>query len=265
MTRSIWTALLTAAVAALLPCASALAALPAAGVAASPVEGRLHAGRGTAFSTNWSGYAAYGTTFESASGSWTQPPANCETVAPHQYAIAAFWVGLDGWESNTVEQTGTESDCSGNKAVYRAWYELYPERGFLLGGKVEAGDALHVEVTQGTLTLADSTQGWVAEEHFLPGSLAFSSADWIAEAPAKNHLTPFGSVHFEHAAASTGGVKSGPIDSKAWSNDAVTLVGNRNSLLAEPGALESGGTAFTIGTPEEQPGKGKGGEHGDAH
>jgi hypothetical protein len=213
--------------------------------------------------TNWSGYAAHGTRFTSASGSWTQPAADCGSVSRKQYTIAAFWVGLDGFESNTVEQTGTESDCVGGKPLYRAWYELYPRPGFLISGKVAAGDALQAEVTQSTLKLKDTTQGWTAEELFLPDSLAFSSADWIAEAPAKGRLTPFGSVHFESASASTSGVANAAINDEAWSNDAITLVSNRGAILAEPGSLEAKGTAFTI-TPTQEPPP-KGGGHGNPH
>lgn len=256
MRRSIWLGL------GWLPVAAALASAliqTAPADAARPLEGRLRAGKGTVTSSNWSGYAALGTRFQSASGTWTQPAANCSSVSPHQYAIAAFWVGLDGFESNAVEQTGTESDCVGDKPLYRAWYELYPERSFTLGGKVEPGDVLHADVTQETLTLEDTTQKWTAKEQFLPGSLGFSSAEWIAEAPAKNHLTQFGSVHFQAAAASAGSVLNGPIDDQAWSNDAIQLVGAHNAVLAEPGALEAAGTAFTLTTkPEGGSPKGKG-------
>jgi hypothetical protein len=250
-----WLAVAAAGAAVLVPAAPA--------GAASPIEGRLHAGKGTVTSTNWSGYAALGARFESARGTWTQPAANCSSVGAHGYAIAAFWVGLDGFESNTVEQTGTESDCAGAKPLYRAWYELYPERSFVVGGKVEAGDTMHAVVNQETITLEDATQKWTASERFLPGSLAFSSAEWIAEAPAKGHLTQFGSVHFQGAAASAGSVANGPIDDSAWSDDAIQLVGAHNMVLAEPGALEAAGTAFTItAKAEEGASKGKGPEHG---
>jgi hypothetical protein len=59
-------------------------------------------------SSNWVGYAATGAagSFTSVSASWTQPTASCATGS--QYA--AFWVGLDGYTSKTVEQIGTEAD-----------------------------------------------------------------------------------------------------------------------------------------------------------
>jgi hypothetical protein len=57
-------------------------------------------------STNWSGYADTAGTYTSASASWTQPAGTCSKG--DQYA--AFWVGIDGYSSETVEQTGSEVD-----------------------------------------------------------------------------------------------------------------------------------------------------------
>jgi hypothetical protein len=68
-------------------------------------------------STNWSGYAVTGGRYTSVSASWTQPAVNC-SVTPTGWS--SFWVGLDGDTSNTVEQTGTEADCSSGPALYSA-------------------------------------------------------------------------------------------------------------------------------------------------
>ena len=77
-----------------------------------------------ATSTNWSGYAATTGTYTSVSASWTEPTGTCSGSAKY----SSFWVGLDGYNSNSVEQTGSEVDCSGSRAVYYAWYEMYPDR-----------------------------------------------------------------------------------------------------------------------------------------
>ena len=70
-----------------------------------------HGRNATTTSTNWSGYAVTGAngSFHSVSASWTEPTATCTGSAKY----ASFWVGLDGFSSNSVEQTGTDSDCSG--------------------------------------------------------------------------------------------------------------------------------------------------------
>jgi hypothetical protein len=215
---------------------------------AGPIEGRLRSGRAEEQSTNWSGYAAYGQTFTEVQGSWVQPGAECGAMKGHQSALAAFWVGLDGYGNRTVEQIGTEADCEGTEEIYYAWYELYPERLFVIGEEVKPEDVIHARVTQGTLSLEDQTAGWTATEEFSPVGLEFSSAEWIAEAPF-NRLTDFGAVGFTDASAATADA-TGPIGS--WEADDVTLVANNGrhaAVLAGPSPLEAGGSAFTITQP----------------
>ena len=82
-----------------------------------------------ATSTNWSGYAVTGPdgSVTDVKGSWKVPDVVCSSPGtPNSYA--SFWVGIDGYGSNTVEQIGTDSDCSGGNAVYYAWYEFYPHQ-----------------------------------------------------------------------------------------------------------------------------------------
>ena len=70
-------------------------------------------------SSNWSGYAATGwPAFTSVSSSWI---AAGRAMQRRQHQYAAFWVGLDGYSSSTVEQTGSEVDCAGRTAEYYAW------------------------------------------------------------------------------------------------------------------------------------------------
>jgi hypothetical protein len=215
----------------------------------APLEGHLRRGLGTAESTNWSGYASYGSTFTAVQGNWIQPASDCESSTKHHYTLAAFWVGLDGYEDNTVEQTGTEADCEGPKPIYHAWWELYPKSSVAIEHPVKPGDRMHAQVTQDELVLEDLTAGWTFKQSFLPGSLQFGSAEWIAEAPSKNAITSFGSVHFSSASASSDALAGGAIDSSAWSDDAITLVGGspgHPTALATPGALEEEARAFTI-------------------
>ena len=88
----------------------------------------------TDVSSNWSGYVVAGTdastggakSFSSVSGTWVQPAADCTTSTAGSTA-SAFWVGLggDSTTSSSLEQTGTEADCTVNgTARYSAWYEL---------------------------------------------------------------------------------------------------------------------------------------------
>src|SRR5277367_942014 len=112
-------------------------------------------------STNWSGYAATTGTYTSVSASWTQPAATCSRG--DQYA--AFWVGLDGYTSSSVEQTGSEVDCVGHTPEYYAWYEMYPGPSENYSNTVRAGDHFNATVTYTgnnsfSLHIADTTRGW---------------------------------------------------------------------------------------------------------
>jgi hypothetical protein len=189
-------------------------------------------------STNWSGYAAHGATFSDVDGSWQQPTANCASVPKNTVALSAFWVGLDGYLSNRVEQTGTEADCLGTSPRYYAWYEFYPHRLFVLSQTiypVSPRDRLSARVSQAassvTVTLNDQTQHWTYTTTVPAKHLGFSSAEWIAEGPS-NQLTDFGSVDFTAATASTDGVTQRPIDS--LSNDAITMQTRSGIVRATP-------------------------------
>jgi hypothetical protein len=215
-----------------------------------PIEGKLHLGHGRSFSSNWSGYAAFGresepTTFTQVEGNWVQPEATCN-LNGHQYSLAAFWIGLDGFESKTVEQIGTDADCSGKVPVYFVWYELYPQRPFLIPMRVEPGNELHAEVTQNSLFIRNESTGEEETVEYESGSLEFSSAEWIAEKPF-SRFTNFGEVQFSGASASDG-VQTGPISS--WDNESITLAQGSGTHLkkvfATPGELDSSGSEFTI-------------------
>ena len=76
-------------------------------------------------SGNWSGYAVESPSqFTEVLGSWVEPTAKCTSLGK---TYGAFWVGLDGYTSKSVEQLGTDSDCKNvNSPSYYAWYEMYP-------------------------------------------------------------------------------------------------------------------------------------------
>jgi hypothetical protein len=157
-------------------------------------------------STNWSGYAVTGSNgaFSSVSSSWTEPTATCSSSRrSDQYA--AFWVGLDGYSSDSVEQTGTDSDCAGRTPDYYGWYEMYPADPVYFSNTVEPGDHISASVTfSGTetykLVLTDSTQGWTQTITKNESGLDRSSAEVITEAPSSDTgvlpLADFGTVNY---------------------------------------------------------------------
>jgi Peptidase A4 family len=207
--------------------------------------------RGGAFtqvvrSANWAGYVASGGNGEATSvtSDWVQPTARCRFG--DQYS--AFWVGLDGFTSSTVEQTGTEADCVGRTAEYAAWYEFYPANPVYFNEPVRAGDQFTGTVSyasgQFTVTLTDHTQSW-SQSHtqVVPGA-ARSSAEVIAEAPCCTYggnplpLTNFGSVSFNSAMVNGAGLcTTNPVE--------VEMVSAHRTLQAEPSPI-SGCESFRV-------------------
>jgi hypothetical protein len=212
-------------------------------------------GTSTATSTNWSGYASTGTTFSGVKGTWTQPASTCPS-ATRQYA--AFWVGIDGYSSDSVEQTGTDSDCDGvNKPSYYAWYEMYPSPSKeITSVPIAPGNVITAKVvssgTSFTLTLINDTTGKSFTTTKTLSGAAESSAEWIAEAPSSCvasrcrvlPLADFGSVKFTASEARAGGAFA-PINSSSWSDTAITMA-KGSTTEATPSSLASGGAAFSV-------------------
>ncbi|KJS52636.1 hypothetical protein VM98_30115 [Streptomyces rubellomurinus subsp. indigoferus] len=187
----------------------AVAATPEAlaGAVRAPVAGHQHGGGlRNSTSSNWSGYAATGGPFTSVGADWVQPAVSCTDTD----AYSAFWVGLDGDTSRTVEQIGSSADCSSGSPVYYAWYEMYPQYPTNFPDTVAPGDHLTGSVTTDgagkfTLTLSDTTQGWTRTIDKSLKSAKLASAEVIAEAPVGLFdvlpLANFGTVAFTGATA----------------------------------------------------------------
>ncbi len=169
-------------------------------------------GHTTAESTNWSGYAVTGANgaFNSVSASWKEPTATCSGNRKRTRQYSSFWVGLDGYSSNSVEQTGTDADCVGTSPSYYGWYEMYPAYPVNFSNPVSPGDAMSASVTFSgtqtyTLVLKDSTKGWTQTITKNQTGLARSSAEVITEAPSSNSgvlpLANFGTVNYSVSTA----------------------------------------------------------------
>ena len=162
-------------------------------------------------SSNWAGYVAAGAagTFTSASANWTEPTGRC---ADRDGRYSAFWVGIDGYTSPTVEQIGTEVDCSGFYPRYYAWYEVYPGAAVNFPNPVSPGDQFSGSVTYQSpstfnLVLKDNTKGWTQTVGVTLAGAQRSSAEASAEAPGCTNsggslpLTNFGTASFASATA----------------------------------------------------------------
>jgi len=196
-------------------------------------------------STNWSGYADTGATFSTVTGHWSEPSVSCSS----QTSLAAFWVGIDGYSSSSVEQDGTLAECYRGSAYYYTWWEMYPSNAIqVVGSTLRPGDSITASVVRSggsyTLKVTDSSR---SGDSFTTtqscSSCANSSAEWIAEAPSSSTgVEPL--AHFSTWTESGATVNSGVISS--FTDDEITMVDSAGRVKAQPGPLGSGGNGFNV-------------------
>jgi hypothetical protein len=199
-------------------------------------------------SGNWSGYADTGSGYSTVTGNWTEPSASCTSTE----SLAAFWVGIDGYSSDSVEQDGTLIECYGGTAYYYTWWEMYPSNDIqVVGDTLRPGDSISASVvrsgTSYTLKVTDSSRSGDSFSTTQSGSFADSSAEWIAEAPSGSSgvypLSHFSTFSLSSATVKTTS-KSGVISS--FTDDEITMVDSSGNVEAQPGSLNSSGNAFSV-------------------
>jgi Peptidase A4 family len=221
-------------------------------------------------SINWSGYAVNGTagSITVATASWTIPAVTCPTSGN---TYAALWVGIDGFQSTTVEQTGTDSDCNNGVATYYAWYEFYPKLSRSINTiSANPGDRIGAVISYSTssglftIAIKDFTTNQGFKTSSSVSGAQRSSAEFIVEAPevctlkgcSLTALSDFGTAGF--GLGNTGialncglimnGVK-GSIGSfpstNVWPIDMVSQ-SNPSIVKSQPSALTDSGTSFNV-------------------
>ena len=213
-------------------------------------------------SSNWSGYAAVarpGRQLRFVSANFTIPSVNCANspLGSSGLAFASNWVGLDGFKSRTVEQTGVDSFCdSSGVAQYAAWYELFP-LGPVAFGPVNPGDAISASVFfsagKYSITLTDVTTGakmQVMQRCPQGATCRNSSAEVITEDPGQAapvvNLADYGMVNFTGAAVtSVNGTKGSLSANSLWTSSQIVMQNASKKVLSQPSAL-FGGKAFNM-------------------
>jgi Peptidase A4 family len=192
---------------------------------------------------NWFGYAAHSGTYTSVESTWVQPAVDCSKGG----GWVLLWVGLDGWGSPTVEQTGTGALCSGGQASYAAWWETFPNGIQFYPDPVKVGDKFSAKVTfEGSakydLYLTDQTQGWTEDNpQQAAGGATNASAEVVGETPTTifgtlTNLPDFGAVTFTNSQVDGQAIAS--------SNPEGFDLARNGDTLATTGGL-SNGTDFT--------------------
>ncbi len=211
-------------------------------------------------STNWSGYAAVAKTgvhLRYVAADFTIPSVDCarSTLGSQGYAYASNWAGLDGFNSNTVEQIGVDSYCdTSGSPQYDAWYEMYP-LGPVVYSNVHPGDAIAVSVylngSTYSLSLKDLTTGATLQtSQPCPNNSTCrdSSAEVITEDPGNAEpaidLADFGLVNFTGAAVTSANGTHGTLAANSlWTSSEIVMKNSSGKVMAQPSSLE-GGQAF---------------------
>jgi hypothetical protein len=174
---------------------------------------------GVTTSNNWSGYAITGPNGQFSkwgseiTGSYMEPAPGCDASAAGD-KHASIWVGIDGYGSPDVLQTGTEVDvicpapfASPTNVVHYAWYEWYPAYSIAIQNMtVRPGDKIDVAVftSDGThrfvsIENASTFQTFTLDMSPPAGTtLLGNSVEWVVERPEINgvltNLAHYGSL-----------------------------------------------------------------------
>lgn len=219
-------------------------------------------------SSNWSGYAVATTSsfscqpsssvaYTSVAGTWTVPTVSASSGSSY----SAAWLGIDGFNNDTLIQTGTEQDYYSRSSHYSAWwttsaqnFEEQPIR-----EPVKPGDTITATISESNaathtwnITLADSSESpaWsftTSQTYTGVGA----SAEWVIEAPGVNGrvatMAHYGSTTFNLDAVNG---TSLPADSPSLvAGDGGELVqGNsfRSQVVSIPSG-PAGGDEFAVG------------------
>lgn len=271
---------------------------------AIPEAASMLFGTGSSESVNWAGYAVTGTDITNVTGSFVVPSLTTTTSSSHgphgghngpsnsplsssvidmknngnsvafggnhgssKTSYAAFWAGIDGYNSNTVEQAGVLMEDQNGVASYSVWYEFYPSSPVYATWSPQPGNHILVYVnyssSNGTFlaTVIDTT---LSEKYVSPyttvSGAARSSAEWIAEAPASGStilpLADFGTVYFgsDYTGVNMGNYATvngifgniGHLSDSGLSVYSLNMVTNSGQLKAQTSSLSSDGTSFYV-------------------
>jgi hypothetical protein len=188
-------------------------------------------------SNNWSGYAAANSlnnpkknSVSAVSGSWIVPT----VVSSGGDTYSSLWVGIDGYNSPTVEQIGTEHDFIGGVQQHYAWFEMYPGGSYLINGfPLNPGDVISASVVYSgnnifLMTLMNDTKkvSYTIPTQYTKSSTALrESAEWIVEAPYYNGILPlsnFVTAYMWGCMATISGVTA-PIGNSSWQNVGIEM------------------------------------------
>lgn len=201
-------------------------------------------------SGNWSGYAdGSGRSYTTVTAQWKEPAVTCGS----KNSMAAFWVGIDGYGSATVEQDGSLAYCDSGTPYYYTWWEMEPRDPIeFVGFAVRPGDEINASVTrEGTkyiLKVSDTTtpgNAFTKYQQCAAKTCVNDSAEWVAEAPAgpdgQYPLASFTPWTVQGATVKTWS-QSGTIST--FPDYFITMTEKDSTVLAKSGLLNHAGNSF---------------------
>jgi Peptidase A4 family len=204
-------------------------------------------GGNVTYSTDWSGYVARGQTFTSVTASATVPSADCAlTIIGPAGDAASFWVGVDGYDSPTVEQNGFAESCDQlGQAAYWIWDEMLPAPSSPLAS-VNSGDHITVTTsfTNNEFLFTFVINGQQTEYSASCASTCQrNSAEVITEDP--NGGTPQGEDLTDYGDEGYSGIQIDGAALSSFSLDQVDMVDANNEAMVTPTPIGSDGESFS--------------------
>ena len=217
---------------------------------------------------NWGGYVAVSSfsspqpVFNAINGSWIVQQA-LPSSGP---TYSSQWVGIGGFNDQTLIQTGTSSEYNTTlpgQPYYYAWYELIPALPVKLPYPVAPGDSISASVrlinssNYWNITIRDSTQGW-SNSVIVQYSSSQLSAEAIDERPelcslfcTYANLTRFNSSYYgqdysgiKNTTYVTADGASYPLGKLPYYP--VEMIADNNQTDAYPLPISGGNTSFAM-------------------
>lgn len=200
-------------------------------------------------SSNWSGYLTLQGQFNSVQATTTVPGANCPlTISGTNGNEASFWVGLDGWGSNTVQQNGIAETCDASGfATYFIWVEEYPWMPSVIQ-RVSPDDRILMNTTWNgsifvySFYINGAGQAWYYPEA-CPGACSRVSAEVITEDPGGAvagglYLTNYGNATYN------GAVVDGARVTSFTNYHSIVMYDPAGQVMVQPGPYDDSSESF---------------------
>ncbi len=202
-------------------------------------------------STNWSGYLATNASFTAVSGTWTVTTATGNNAST---SADSTWIGIGGVTSGDLIQTGTQNLISASGQVSTsAFYELLPFSSQQVPDvTVSPGDSMTASIVEGsseqwTITITDNTDDESSTITVTYNS-SLSSAEWIEEDPSYSSRRQIPFDNFTEASFTNTSTiaNDSTVDLTESTAQPVTMVDDSGQTIAEPSAIGTDGSSFTI-------------------